>query len=174
METQIKFSLYNSVKHTEKIDIDFDNYFEMIQKGKYQDQVLEARLNKKNDKKYKELKSLMPCITGSVIMNNGNKVKENIQQYNGLIVLDIDDDVDLQLVNKINADQYTFCSHRSVGGDGVCVFIKINSNKFVESFNDLAQYYWDNFNLAIDQSCKNPNRLRYLSYDPYIFRNEKS
>ena len=174
METQIKFSLYNSVKHTEKIDIDFDNYFEMIQKGKYQDQVLEARLNKKNDKKYKELKSLMPCITGSVIMNNGNKVKENIQQYNGLIVLDIDDDVDLQLVNKINSDQYTFCSHRSVGGDGICVFIKINSNKFIESFNDLAQYYWDNFNLAIDQSCKNPNRLRYLSYDPYIFRNEKS
>lgn len=173
MET-IKFSLYKSRKSIEKVDIDFDYYFDVIKNGKHQDQVLEARLNKKDDVKYKELKSKMPCITGSAVMNNGSKEKNNIQEYNGLIVLDIDDDVDIDLVTKINADQYTYCSHRSIGGEGVCVFIKINPNKFLDSFNDLAQYYWDKYNLAIDQSCKNTNRLRYISYDPYIFKNEKS
>jgi hypothetical protein len=65
-------------------------------------------------------------------------------------------------------------SHRSFGGDGVCIFVKINPNKFLESFNELAQYYWDNFNLAIDPSCKNKNRLRFISYDPYLFLNENS
>jgi predicted P-loop ATPase len=174
MET-INFSYYNTVASKEKIDIDVKDYLDMIQKGKFQDKVLEARIVKNSDpEKYKQLKSKMACITGSAVMNQGAKVASNIQSFNGLIVLDIDDDVDLNLVNKINADQYTFISHRSFGGDGLCVFVKINPNKFLESFNDLAQYYWDNFNLAIDQSCKNANRLRYLSYDPYLFYNEKS
>lgn len=171
---QIKFSLYNSVGSKEKVDILCSDYCEMIIKGKYQDLVLNARAVKKDETKYKSLKQKMPCITGSAIMNQGEKNKANIQQLNGLIVLDIDDDVNLELVNKINADQYTYISHRSFGGDGLCVFIKINPNKFLESFNELGQYYWDNFNLIIDQSCKNTNRLRFLSYDPYLFQNEKS
>jgi predicted P-loop ATPase len=171
---QIKFSLYNSVGSKEKVDILCTDYCEMIIKGKYQDLVLNARAVKKDEAKYKALKQKMPCITGSAIMNQGEKNKANIQQLNGLIVLDIDDDVNLELVNKINADQYTYISHRSFGGDGLCVFIKINPNKFLESFNELGQYYWDNFNLIIDQSCKNTNRLRFLSYDPYLFQNEKS
>ena len=171
---QIKFSLYNSVGSKEKVDILCTDYCEMIIKGKYQDLVLNARAVKKDEAKYKALKQKMPCITGSAIMNQGEKNKANIQHLNGLIVLDIDDDVNLELVNKINADQYTYISHRSFGGDGLCVFIKINPNKFLESFNELGQYYWDNFNLIIDQSCKNTNRLRFLSYDPYLFQNEKS
>jgi predicted P-loop ATPase len=171
---QIKFSLYNSVGSKEKVDILCSDYCEMIIKGKYQDLVLNARAVKKDETKYKALKQKMPCITGSAIMNQGEKNKANIQELNGLIVLDIDDDVNLELVNKINADQYTYISHRSFGGDGLCVFIKINPNKFLESFNELGQYYWDNFNLIIDQSCKNTNRLRFLSYDPYLFQNEKS
>jgi len=171
---QIKFSLYNSVGSKEKVDILCTDYCEMIIKGKYQDLVLNARAVKKDEAKYKSLKQKMPCITGSAIMNQGEKNKANIEQLNGLIVLDIDDDVNLELVNKINADQYTYISHRSFGGDGLCVFIKINPNKFLESFNELGQYYWDNFNLIIDQSCKNTNRLRFLSYDPYLFQNEKS
>lgn len=174
MESQIKFSLYNSVGSKEKVDILCSDYCEMIVKGKYQDLVLNARAVKKDEVKYKALKQKMPCITGSAIMNQGEKNKANIKELNGLIVLDIDDEVNLQLVNKINSDQYTFISHRSFGGDGLCVFIKINPNKFLESFNELGQYYWDNFNLIIDQSCKNMNRLRFLSYDPYLYQNEKS
>lgn len=170
----IKFSLYNSFGSKEKIDILCQDYCEMIIKGKYQDLVLNARAVKKEAEKYKVLKSKMPCITGSAIMNDGEKTSSNIKELNGLIVLDIDDEVNLELVNKINADQYTFISHRSFGGDGLCVFIKINPNKFLESFNELGQYYWDNFNLIIDQACKNKNRLRFLSYDPYLFQNDKS
>ena len=157
-----------------KTDIDLENYIDIIKNGKYQDLVLNARAVKKDVAKYKELKNLMPCITGSAIMNQGSKNTSNILELNGLIVIDIDEDVNLQLLNKINGDKYTFVSHRSFGGDGLCVFIKINSNKFLESFNEIGQYYWDTFNIMIDQSCKNKNRLRFLSYDPYIFHNEKA
>lgn len=170
----MKFSLYQNIKDTNKTDIELDSYIEIIKNGKYQDLVLTARSLKKEPSKYKELKSKMPCITGSAVMNQGSKVESNILELNGLIVIDIDEDVNLQLLNKINDDKYTFLSHRSFGGDGLCVFIKINSNKFLESFNEIGQYYWDNFNIMIDQSCKNKNRLRFLSYDPYIHHNEKA
>lgn len=170
----MKVSLYNTVKSTEKHDISIDDYCEMILKGKYQDMVLTARSVKNDEEKYKSLKSKIPCVTGSAIMNQGSKVASNIFEMNGLICLDIDDEVDINMIQRINSDDYTFISHRSFGGDGLCVFIKINPNKFIESFHELAQYYWDKFNLAIDQSCKNKNRLRYLSYDPYLFKNENS
>lgn len=170
----MKFSFYQNIKDTNKTDIDLDNYIDIIKNGKYQDLVLTARALKKEPAKYKDLKNHMPCITGSAIMNQGSKVESNILELNGLIVIDIDEDVNLQLLNKINEDKYTFVSHRSFGGDGLCIFVKINPNKFLESFNELGQYYWDNFNIMIDQSCKNKNRLRFLSYDPYLFYNDKA
>jgi hypothetical protein len=170
----IKFSSYKTVKDTNKIDIDLDYYLEAVKNGKYQDIILNARAVKNDKEKYKQFKSQMPCITGSAVMNQGSKIESNIQELNGLIVIDIDDKVDIETISKINADKYTFISHRSFGGDGVCIFVKINSNKFLESFNDLGQYYWDNFNLTIDPSCKNKNRLRYYSYDPYLFHNSNS
>ena len=173
---QIKFSFYDSKKSTRKIDIDCENYCDMIINGKYQDLVLQGRLIKKDEKAYREFKKDkdIPTITGSAIMNQGTKDKSNIKELNGLIVIDIDIEVNLELINKINADQYTFISHRSFGGDGICVFIKINPNKFLESFNEIGQYYWDNFNIIIDKSCSNPNRLRFISYDPYLYKNDKS
>jgi len=170
----MKFSLYQNIKDTNKTDIVLDDYIDIIKNGKYQDLVLTARALRKDPAKYKDLKNQMPVITGSAVMNQGSKVEGNILELNGLIVIDIDETVNLQMLNKINEDKYTFLSHRSFGGDGLCVFIKINSNKFLESFNEIGQYYWDNFNIMIDQSCKNKNRLRFLSYDPYIFYNDKA
>lgn len=171
---KIKFSSYKSVTDKNKIDIDLDFYIDSVKNGTYQDIILNARAVKNDKEKYKQFKSQMPCITGSAIMNQGSKIESNIQELNGLIVIDIDDKVDINTISKINADKYTFISHRSFGGDGVCIFVKINPNKFTESFHDLGQYYWDNFNLTIDPSCKNKNRLRYYSFDPYLFYNEKS
>ncbi len=170
----MKFSLYQNIKDTNKTDVDLAYYIDVIKNGKYQDLVLTARAVKKDKPRYKDLKNQMPCITGSAVMNQGSKIESNIQELNGLIVIDIDELVDLELLNKINEDKYTFISHRSFGGEGLCVFIKINPVKFLESFNEIGQYYWDNFNLMIDQSCKNKNRLRYLSFDPYLLHNDKA
>jgi hypothetical protein len=171
---QIKFSSYQNVQDINKIDIDLKYYIDAVKNGKYQDIILKARSVKNDDKQYKFLKSQMPCITGSALMGQGSKIESNIQELNGLIVIDIDDQVDIETITKINNDKFTFISHRSFGGDGICVFVKINTNKFLESFHDLGQYYWDNFNLTIDPSCKNKNRLRYFSYDPYLFYNDNA
>jgi len=115
----MKFSLYQNIKDVNKTDIDLENYIEIIKNGKYQDLVLTARALKKEPAKYKDLKNRMPCITGSAVMNQGSKVESNILELNGLIVIDIDEDVNLHLLNKINEAKYTFVSHRCFGGDGL-------------------------------------------------------
>ena len=171
------FSLYTNQKATVKKDISVQDYLTFIRVGTNQDLVLAARAEyQKNGKTdlYKSFKNQSQCITGSAVMNPGSKTTENINSLNGLIVLDVDVEVDSNLRAKLCADKYTYILHSSFSGDGICVFIKINPERFLESFNQLAQYYFSNFNITIDQACKNKNRLRYLSYDPDVFFNEKA
>lgn len=170
-------SFYTTLKSTVKKDITIVDYINFVKDGYNQDLVLKARAElQKNGKTelYKELKNQSYCVTGSAIMNPGSKAASNIHSLNGLLVLDIDTDIDDNLKKRICADQYTYICHHSFGGEGICVFVKINKERFSESFNQLAQYYYDKFDIAVDEACKNRNRLRFLSYDPDIFYNEKA
>ena len=170
----MEFSLYTSVKSTEPKTIDLTNYITFVKVGYNQDLVLQARAVKNDYDKYKELKLKSPAILGSCIMNNGKKENDNIKYLNGFIVIDIDTDINDNLLISLQNDQYTHVLHRSFGGDGVCIFVKINPELFKESFNQLAQYYYEKYGIVVDQACKNKNRLRFISYDPFIFYNEKS
>ena len=76
-------------------------------------------------------------------------------------------------IKELKEDKYTTILHRSFGGDGVCIFVKINASKesFLNSFLTLEEYYFDNYSVAIDASCKDLPRLRFISYDPDIYVN---
>jgi hypothetical protein len=174
---EYKFSLYESVKGFSASDLSIENYIGMVQQGTNQDLVINARLEKQkgNSEKYKELKSLSKCITGSAVFESGtSKHAKNIKALNNLIVIDIDIEVSIEKYYELKNDKYSFVIHRSFGGDGFCIFVKIDSNRFEDSFDGLAEYYYNTFNISIDQSCKNKNRLRFLSYDPEIYKNDKA
>ena len=168
------FSKYKTHFEKDNIKIDFDKYVELVRNGDHQGLIFNARANKNDKVKYNSFKSKLPAITGSCTQKQGSRSVANIEEMNGLILLDIDDDVDTELRKRIDNDKYTFCSNRSVSGSGLVVFVKINPDLFLESFHGLAQYYSDTFNVDIDQSCKDASRLRYISYDMDIFVNEKS
>jgi hypothetical protein len=172
MATKVQMSYYDNQFSKTKKEIDIDNYIGFIQHGTNQDLVLKARAVKQkgNEEEYKKLKNTSKCVTGSAILNEGAKTDNNIKSMNGLIVIDIDD----QINEDIKNDDYTYIYHKSFGGDGLCIFVRINPDKFEDSFDGLADYYHKNYNITIDQSCKNRNRLRYLSYDPDIFVNDKA
>jgi hypothetical protein len=172
MATKVQMSYYDNQFSKIKKEIDIDNYIGFIQHGTNQDLVLKARAVKQkgNEEEYKKLKNTSKCVTGSAILNEGAKTDNNIKSMNGLIVIDIDD----QINEDIKNDDYTYIYHKSFGGDGLCIFVRINPDKFEDSFDGLADYYHKNYNITIDQACKNRNRLRYLSYDPDIFVNDKA
>ena len=104
---KIKFSSYLNVQDKNKIDIDLEFYLQTVKNGTYQDIILNARAVKNDKEKYKQYKTEMPCITGSAVMNQGSKIESNIQELNGLIVIDIDDQVDINTINKINVTIYS-------------------------------------------------------------------
>lgn len=170
----MQFSKYRTHHEKDNVTIDFQQYVHLVKNGPHQEIIFNARANKSDKKKYSEIKSTLPAITGSCVMKQSSRSVANIETMNGLILLDIDCDVDSELRKQIDNDKYTFSSNRSVSGTGLVVFVKINPDAFIESFYGLAQYYSDNFNVDIDQSCKDKSRLRYISYDVDIFVNEKS
>lgn len=168
----VMMSYYDTMYSKTKKDISIDNYIGFIEHGTNQDLVLKARALKQSGDLdgYKELKNKSKLVTGSCTMNEGSKAESNISSLNGLICIDIDG----QLNDNLKDDKYTYIIHKSFGGDGLCLFVRINPDKFEDSFTGLAQYYYENYNIVIDQACKNKNRLRYLSYDPDIYHNDKS
>lgn len=168
------FSKYKTHFDKDNIKIDFEKYVELVKNGDHQGLIFNARANIKDKVIYNSFKSQLPAITGSCTQKQGGRSVANVEEMNGLILIDIDDVVDTELRKRIDEDKYTMCSNRSVSGTGLVVFVKINPELFIESFHGLAQYYSDMFNVDIDQSCKDASRLRYISFDMDIFVNEKS
>lgn len=173
----MSFSYYTNQYATENSEITIDNYIGFIEHGANQDLVLKARATKEkgNEAEYKKIKNKSTAIMGSCTIHSGkDKSAKNIKEMNGFIVIDIDVETTDEQYHNLKNDKYTCIIHRSFGGYGYCIFVKINSDKFEASFNGLAEYYFKNFDITIDQACSNPNRLRYVSYDPDIYHNPKS
>lgn len=169
------FSLYTDKKSYTPKNISVENYIEMIQNGTWQDPVIAARAVIDDKKKYTFVKSQAPVILGSCVMKPGKKEESNIDHLNGFIVLDIDEGITQDQYYAIKEDKYTHILHKSISGRNYCNFIKIDTAKdFKGIFDSLGEYYYNNFNITIDQSCSNKNRLRYVSWDEDLYHNPKS
>lgn len=172
-------SLYANVQAKDNKDISIDDYISFVKVGFNQDLVLQARAAKEqgNTELYKKLKEQSQLVTGSCTFISGvKKDAKNISSLNGLIIIDIDNDqVTDEIRTQLQNDSYTYIMHKSFGGgQNYCIFVRIDSNRFEDSFENLAQYYFENYNIVIDKACKNKNRLRFLSYDPDIFVNDSA
>ena len=180
--SQIKISTFPSISSKKsnilESDISLRDYINDVRSGKYINEIIDVRnaLQKfGKGKEYSEAKKNLPLATACCTIKAGHtRGKNNISEMNGFYLADVDDDVDDQLFDELKNDKYTCVIHRSAGGKGVCIFVKINPKKFLESFYDLAQYYLDNYNISIDEACKDEARARFVSYDPYIFENPSS
>jgi hypothetical protein len=159
-------------------NISLEKYVDDVKKGTYINNIIEVRSALQiygKGEEYAKAKKALPLVTACCTIKTGHtRGKGNIEKMNGFILIDIDDDINENTFTNLSNDKYTFIIHRSAGGQGVCIFVKINANKFLESFYDLAQYYLDNYDISIDQSCKDEARARFVSYDPYLFKNENS
>lgn len=151
--------------------ISFDQYLDDIQNGEYQYEVLAYRTGKLEKK---ALKCATPSGTFSARRGNG------LIEHSGFICIDIDAKDQLttnhkELKSQIAADSYTYAIHDSVSGNGgLVVYVKINTQKHLESFLSLEKHYLDTYKVIIDKSCKNVDRLRYVSFDPEMVINRKA
>ena len=179
----MKFSYYNTIRQKKRTsNIDLSEYINMVVHGGDQENfIYKARdyKAKGDEEAYKQIKSSSPAIMGSCLMrpNSEDKSFNSIEKLNGLILLDIDAKDQVAIINwdKVKQDPYVFILHDSYGGDGKVIFIKSSVKKpeqFQYYYNSLINYFFKEYGIISDRACKNPNRLRFISRDEFLYQNK--
>ena len=151
-----------------------------IKSEKYQSAVNSIRyaLHKGEDKTADEIKSGLIGFTTSGTFGV-SRTKANINTYSQIICLDFDH-IPLSEINNlitlINSCEYTFASFISPSGEGLKVFIKLNSNaeQHTTAYNQVANHYKELSGFDFDAKCKDITRLCFVSSDAALFINESA
>ncbi|MBZ4044507.1 DUF3987 domain-containing protein [Flavobacterium hibisci] len=169
-----KFSYFNTVKSVKKLkDIYINEYLAIVSNPARESEAVKLRALPLAD--YRKAKLLQPCITGSGTTRSSRK----IEIKNGLAVVDFDELPNSytnwdEFKSDLESDPFTFITHFSLSGRGLCVFVKVPiENNFKETYFSLAEYY-DFMNGAKIDFLADETRMRFISYDPEPYYNPKA
>ncbi|MGV0996641.1 VapE domain-containing protein [Empedobacter falsenii] len=172
----MKFTLFqnfNEVINT----IPIEQIVTEIKEGTYKSQILYLRKSLEQGKMepYEKAKKSLIAFTPSAIFKGGRKL-DYLQNYNQIIVLDIDKVEKNKLVEikqKAIELSTTFVAFISPSNNGLKLFIKVSTNQdeHKNTYNIIKEFYEKELEIEIDKSGKDITRLCFYSYDPEIFFN---
>lgn len=140
--------------------------FEQIQEGKWSKQI-EACKNDLNKKKE------LPCFTPSGIFLKRNK--QGIENYSGLICLDIDKVNDPErLKEQCKTIPWIWSTFITPSGSGLKIFVQTPSelSQFQIYEAEVARAFYTITGYLRDEKSKDLARLQFVSYDEKIYINE--
>ena len=154
--------------------------FQEIKSDKYQSDINSIRyaLHKGDEKTASEIKSGLIGFTTSGTFG-ASRTKANINSYSQVVGLDFDH-ISLnyleELSTLINDCNHTFASFVSPSGEGLKVFIKVNTNadQHTTAYNQVANFYKELSGYDFDTKCKDITRLCFVSCDADLFLNENA
>ena len=182
-----KISYFDDRRQTvRKNDIHLSDLISLVRKGRHKDLINQIR--KEKDKTIRnKLKSRLPAVTISGIGNRKKSSRRhemnlgNIDwKHSGLLQLDFDlaDNPDFdadQITEYLWNDPHCITSFLSPsGGVKAIAAIPEDISTHKASFLAAKEYYYNEFDLKIDDSPKNFRSLCYLSYDSDIYIREES
>lgn len=166
----MKISFYsNTFAKIPESNIEFKTFLNDVKNGKWQDYVLGYR-NNKIDKKQ------LSAVTSSGIFEKSRSIG-SLKEHSGIICIDCDKKENTDILTKrelLGCDDFIYSFHISVGGGGLAIYFKIKKNKHLESFLAIEKYLSEKYQIIVDESAKDVSRLRYISWDPDLYLNEKS
>ncbi len=168
-------SFYRSMGQLKGVDIQMGEFLKQIKTSQdWKRQAEAVRAFEKGSPEYDEKKKQANCATLSGTYS-GNKQADSLRAYSGFIAIDLDQIPNIDAAfNRICAFPFVYACFRSIGGKGLCVLVKIEPTRFLDAYYALEDFFLLELGLVVDASCKNVNRLRYVSYDPELFHNEES
>ena len=149
-------------------EITIDEFINNTRFGKYKKEIDAIRLEPDSDKR-KILKQQLDGVTISGTFSQRNE--QGIISHSGILCIDIDHNSDR---TPFLTDPYTYCVFSSASGGGLAVLVKIDPNKHKESFRWIQEHYFKTFGIPVDPAPSSVASLRFVSFDPHLFYNEKS
>ena len=148
-----------------------------IASNKYKAEIeeIQSLLTQGKVKEATERKQQLPAFTPSATFKE-KRLLQNIENYSGFVHLDFDKLTPFQMetaFKTIASIPYTFLSFRSPSGNGLKVFIEVNTGA---SHHDIAYrqvqlFYEEKLGIPSDSKCKDITRLCFMSYHPELFKN---
>lgn len=150
--------------------------FEGIRGGRWREPVERVRSATGSD--YDKLKKGLFVIYPSVLMRGSNKAATSIDEYTGILVVDVDGkqnapDLLEWAPQSLKGDQWVLGYHRSCGGKGLAVYFLVDSTQteHAAAYKELEDRLRHLHDIIADPACINANRARYISYDPEAYLN---
>lgn len=154
-----------------------DAYLNAVQYGKWQDLISNARIAKHTgkDAEYKRLK-----VEAGGVMCHGQfetRSQGTLIKHSGFVCLDIDHlGTDLPAKRAaIQSNRHTYACHVSMGGDGLCVWVKVkakaNGDDHLHVYDHVASHYSEMYGVVCDPAAANIGKCRAYSYDPDLYQN---
>jgi len=171
----IKVTCFSNAFATESAgDSPLQEILDSIKTGKWRESITSLRHTLKVDGEaaYTIQKKLLMafCLSGEAFD------RKNMKKHNGLLQVDIDGlNGDYESIReKIIEDPHTAFCFRSPGGSGLKVGVRIlaEEDKHKDSFFAVEKYYKNEFDVNIDQTCKDRLRLCFISHDPDLYQND--
>lgn len=170
----MNISIYKTVKDQNSDDtIEISDFLEGVRTGRWQDYIIPIRAEKDKEK-IRKLKLKIPAVTISGTFEE--RKDSSIIKHSGFMAIDIDDlhDSVEDVKYILSQDKYIYAAFSSVSGRGICAIIKIEPEKHRRAYDSFADYLLNNYKIDVDASGKNESRLRFVSYDPFLYLNENA
>jgi hypothetical protein len=165
-------SHYKNIHDSQDTDIELASFLEGVQTGKWQDIVFDVR-----NAPTKEIKDLKKKTAPLVTVSGSFSARKDdaLRKHSNFIAIDIDNlDDAAETKRRIGQDPYLYSCFLSIGGNGLCIIVKMDGTRHLDAFNGIAAYLYNEYQLIVDQSGKNVSRARFVSYDPFMLLNTKS
>jgi hypothetical protein len=165
-------SHYKNIHDSQDTDIELASFLEGVQSGKWQDIVFDVR-----NAPTKEIKDLKKKTAPLVTVSGSFSARKDdaLRKHSNFIAIDIDNlDDAAETKKRISQDPFIYAAFLSIGGNGLCLIVKIDGTRHIDAFNGIAAYLYNEYQLIVDQSGKNVSRARFVSYDPFMLLNTKS
>ena len=180
LKTKVSFQENTWSKITNELTI--EEVLNQIKSNKYKVQIEELRNKlKENDYDfYDSNKKKLAAVTFCATFNSDRKI-ESLKKYNKILIIDIDklDEQKLKTTfDYLNEDSYVLSFWRSPSNKGykgiVAIDYQINDTNInlIEqhkcAFKKLSNYFIEKYDIELDKSGSDINRLCFLSHDNFL------
>ena len=177
-------SIYKGVTDTKGVVYPIEHVINRIKSGSRGLAKKTQALNKwytENNVKYRERKKELPAVTwaGQFPNQYGHRIGKHLVQHSGLIVLDVDNDIDMgSVLADFAQNPHIFFAFVSPSGRGVKPVIPVspipqNKREHEHAFNAILDVFSEYADQDPDELPKqrDPNRLCFLAHDPQAIHN---